>query len=539
MLSGRIATRVAIAVLTLAMLLALGAGALAQTPRVGGELILANPVEPDLWDPQRSTAAQTLEILWLLYDTLTIMDWDAATVRPHIAKSWDISADGTKYTFYLRDDVYFHSGRHMTADDWVWTFRDRMLDPNSGALHGWRLGNVKSIYAEGPYTLVIELNEPYSELLSQLTFAFLGVMDREAVERYGDKYGIEYAGGTGPFKWVRWEPGEELVLARNEAYTWGPDTHDNKGPAYLSGVRRRVIPEKTTMFFELELGSVDVVLTVDTSELDRLAMIPGIKLVEIAPRPSVDFFGLKVTRPLMQDVRVRRAVSHAIDPTEFVETVYYGYGIVPRGIVLPETPGYSVEAEKYWAYYDPAEARRLLDEAGWVPGSDGIRVKDGQRLRLVFLAIYTAQNEELALLLQSQLRDVGIDLELMLVDGSAFWGLSTQDVFDIYRLDYGYTSTYDILNNYFHSSRIPSPNRSGFASERIDELLGMALREMNEDLRYQYLGEVQEIIAQNALWVSMAHLRAFRATTERVHNYRLHGQYLMSMGKLLDTWVDK
>lgn len=535
----KLAIRTLLTVLAIVVTLSSGLVVSAQAQREGGELIFGNPTDPDFWDPHRVTAAQSLEILWLLYDTLTIMDWDAATVTPHIATSWDISDDGKTYTFHLRDDVYFHSGRHMTADDWVWTFVDRLLNPDFDGLHGWRLGDVKDIRAEGPYTLVIELHEPYSELLTQLTFAFLGVLDREAVEQYGDRYGVQYAGGTGPFKWVSWEPGEELVLARNEAYTWGPDIHDNTGPAYLSGIRRRVIPEKTTLYFELELGTIDVVMSVDAAEIDEVAAKPGLKLVELAPRPSVDFFGFKSTRPLMSDLRVRRAVSHAIDRQEIVEAIFYGYALEPTGFVLPSTPGYSTNAENLWAYYDPDAARQLLDEAGWRVGSDGIRTKDGQRLRLVYLATLTPLNEELALVLQAQLRDVGIDLELQLVDGNAFWGLSTQDIFDIYRLDYGYTTVHDILNNYFHSSRMPSPNRGGFVSERLDWLLDTALVETDEDLRISYLQEAQDILAENAVWVPFAHVQAFRAAGEHVHNLRMHGQYLMSMSKLLDTWVDK
>lgn len=528
-----------VAVLALVALLSMGVSVLAQTPQRGGELIVGNPTDPDFWDPHRVTAAQSLEILWLLYDTLTIMDWDAATVQPHIATSWDISEDGTTYTFHLRDDVYFHSGRHMTADDWVWTYNERLLDPNSGSLHGWRLGDVKRIEAVDTYTLEIELNEPFSELLVQLTFAFLGVVDREMVQQHGANYGITYAGGTGPFKWGSWEPGEELVLLRNDAYTWGPAIHDNPGPVHIDAFRRRVIPEKTTMYFELELGTIDVVLSVDAGELDHLMATPGIKMVEIAPRPSVEFFGFKTTRPLMKDLAVRRAVSHAIDRQELVEAIYYGWAVEPKGFVLPDTPGYSKNAENLWAYYDPVEARRLLDEAGWAVGSDGIRVKDGQRLRLTLLLTLTALNEEMALVLQAQLRDVGIDLEINLADGNAFWGLTTQDIFDIYMLNYGYTTVHDILNNYFHSGNMPSPNRQGFVSDRIDSLLEMSLVETDEELRFSYLQEVQDILAENAVWVPFAHLRSFRATGEHVHGFRLHGQYLMSMSKLLDVWVEK
>lgn len=522
-------------ILTSLLLAATLAIASAQEPQTGGNITFAFPTEPDLWAPHRVTAAQSVQFMNLLYDTLLIMDFDVATIHPHIAQEWSVSDDGLTYTFNLRDDVYFHSGRHMTAADWVWTF-ERLADTSHASPQTWRLGPVAGFEAPDDYTFVINMAEPYSELPGQLTMSFLAVLDHEAIERYGDDYGIVWAGGTGPFKWERWDPGEELVLVRNDAYTWGPAIHENTGPAYLDSVTRRVIPEQTTMLFELELGNIDAIINVAHSEIARLEGLSDINIVQVTPLPSVDFIALKTSRPLMGEVAVRRAISYAIDRAELAETVWFGLATPTEGLLLPTTPGFAADAD--WAFDDPEAARALLDEAGWVPGSDGIRVKDGQRLQITFLLIASAVNEQIALSIRSHLAAVGIDVNINLMDGSLFWGESRNESYDILRLDYGFNSGLDILDNYFHSRNLPAPNRQGWNDPRTDELLELAAVEGDDDVKNQYLAEVQHIVADNALWLPLVNVQQYYAIRSNVHDARPHGQYLLGFGKLLDAWTE-
>lgn len=508
----------------------------AAQPKEGGTLTFAFPTEPDSWNPLVVTAAQSVQFLHLMYDTMVIMDFDVATIKPLIAESWDINEDGTVYTFNLRDDVKFHSGRQATAEDWVYSF-GRLLEENSISPHGWRLGPVETIEAADDFTLVITLAEPYSELLTQLTLPFLPLLDKEVVEEYGEDYGIVFGGGTGPFKWDHWNPGEEFVVTKNPDYTWGADIHENTGPAHLDKIVRRVVPEQTTLLFDLELGNIDVLINAPHSEIERLAMIPELEIVPVSPLPSIDFLSLKASRDMMDDVNVRRAISYAIDRQELAETVWFGLAQPAQGIILPTTPGFNPDAD--WAFDDPERAKQLLDESGWVPGNDGVRVKDGQRLELTALLIASPVNEQLALAIRQHLADVGISLTVNLMDGGLFWGESRNETFDILRLDYGFNSALDILDNYFHSRNMPSPNRHGFASARMDELLDAAAIEVDEDKKNEMLAEVQAIVAAEGIFLPIVNVQQQYAIYEGIHGVRPHGQYLLGFGKLLDAWTDR
>jgi ABC-type transport system substrate-binding protein len=521
----------------LAGLLSLLAFGFAQAPKAGGTLVMASQSEPDLWDPQRVTSALAFQMQLLMYDTLVVLDFDVATIQSHVATAWTVSPDGLTYTFTLRDDVKFHGGRAMTAEDWVWTF-DRLLNATPPSPSAWRMGQVASITAPDATTLVIELVEPNSELLLQLTMPFLAVLDSEKVEALGERYGIEGGGGTGPFTFVRWNPGQELVMERNPDYTWGPSIHENTGPAYIERIVRRQIPELTTYLFELELGNVDLALGLPPTEVDRLASTPGVQVVEVAPRPSVEFLAFKITRPLMADVRVRRALQYAIDRQELAETVWFGQANVPTGILLPTTPGYSVAAEALWPFDDAQRARALLDEAGWVPGPDGIRVKDGERLVIELLIANSALNQELSAFLQQMWRDVGVATNIQIPDLSAFWGISRTEVYDVLFLNYGFSSGVDILGTYFRSVNIPAPNRMMWNDPRTDELLDIATKAVDEATKIAALQEVQEIVAEAGIYLPVVSVRSFLGASAEVRDLRANGQYLLSLGKLLDTWLD-
>jgi ABC-type transport system substrate-binding protein len=500
-------------------------------------MVMASQSEPDLWDPQRVTSALAFQIQMLMYDSLVALDFDVATIRPHIATAWTISPDGLTYTFTLRDDVKFHSGRAMTAEDWVYTF-DRLLTSTPPSPSAWRLGRVESITAPDATTLVIQLSQPNSELMLQLTMPFLAVLDREKVEALGTGYGIEGGGGTGPFKFVSWSPGIELVLERNADYTWGPEIHANTGPAYIERIVRRQIPELTTYLFELELGNVDLALGLPPTEVDRLDMLAEVQVIEVTPRPSVEFLAYKTTRPLMADERVRRALSYAVDRQELADTVWFGQAFAPTGILQPTTPGYSEAAEALYPFDNVELARELLTEAGWIPGADGIRVKDGQRLQIELLIANSSLNQELSAFLQQMWREVGVATNIQIPELSAFWGISRTEDYDVLFLNYGFSSGVDILGTYFKSANIPAPNRMMWNDARTDELLAIAERAIDPEEKNAALREVQEIVAQAGIYLPVVTVRSYLGASAEVRDLRANGQYLLSLGKLLDAWLD-
>src|SRR5437773_9914624 len=141
------------------------------------------------YDGQRTTWSPTSDIVNMIQDTLVALDWDGRTAIPYLAKSWTISEDGRTYTFKLRNDVTFCSGKKFTAADVVYTFK-RLKDPETKAPYAWRAGDIKEVRAVDPYTVEYELNEPYSELLIQLTMFTNTIHNQESVEALAKDYGV-------------------------------------------------------------------------------------------------------------------------------------------------------------------------------------------------------------------------------------------------------------------------------------------------------------------------------------------------------------
>src|SRR5215212_8319504 len=149
------------------------------------------------YDGQRTTWSPTSDIVNMVQDTLVALDWDGKTAIPYLAKSWEVSPDGKLYTFKLRDDVTFCSGKKFTADDVVYSFK-RLTSPELKAPLAWRAGSLKDIRAIDPYTVEYELNEPFSDLLLNLTMFTTAIHNKESVEALGKDSGTKAPDGTGP-----------------------------------------------------------------------------------------------------------------------------------------------------------------------------------------------------------------------------------------------------------------------------------------------------------------------------------------------------
>ena len=219
-------------ILSVAFALTIPASASAQT------LNMMKGIDAPHYDAQRTTWGPTSDIVNMFQDTLVALDWDGRTPVPYLAKSWTISEDGRTYTFKLRDDVSFCSGKKFTAEDVVYSFK-RLKDPAIKGPYAWRAGNIKELRAPDPYTVEYELEEPFSELLLQLTMFTNVIHNKESVEALGKDYGIKGADGTGPWCFASWQPRTEIVLKRHDAYKWGPSIVQEQGSSEVREAGRQ------------------------------------------------------------------------------------------------------------------------------------------------------------------------------------------------------------------------------------------------------------------------------------------------------------
>ena len=331
------------------------------------------------YDAQRTTWGPTSDIVNMFQDTLVALDWDGKTPIPYLAKSWTISEDGRTYTFKLRDDVTFCSGKKFTAEDVVYSFK-RLKDPAIKGPYAWRAGPIKELRATDPHTVEYQLEEPFSELLLQLTMFTNVIHNKESVEALGKDYGIKGADGTGPWCFDHWQPRTEIVLKRHDAYKWGPSMYKNKGPVKFEKLVVKIVPEDSSRVAAMMSGQFDITHQFPAQFISQAKAAPMLTVTPAKPNFQLLYYGFKTTRPMVADRRVREAMSIAINRAEIAKAILLGNADPAFTIVDPEALDFD-PATKGIVKEDLERAKALLDEAGWKPGADGVREKDGHEAR--------------------------------------------------------------------------------------------------------------------------------------------------------------
>ncbi len=506
-----------------------GTTALAQTK---APMSILRIIDADNYDPIRSTATAMVEVMFMLGDTLVSMDYDLKTIQPGLAEKWDISDDGRTYTFHLRKDVKFCDGRPMTADDVVYSIQ-RWQDPEKRSPTAFRGGQVKSVSAKDDYTVIYEMEEPYSDLLPQLTMPFSTIVDKNSVEELGENFGVQGFNGTGPYCWVSWQPRQELRLTKNPHYTWGPSFYESKSPQ-VDEIVWRIIPEANTMMAAIQSRQADVSYTIAPIAFQMMENTPGLNVSKQDNYVYDLFMGFKVDKPVVSDPAIRKAVNAAINKEAITQAVYFGHGKPLKSLLNPSVADYDEESAKFMPSYDPEAAKVILEEAGWKVGADGIREKDGQKAVFTVYGLRNGQNPAASEAMQADLRKVGIDMNIQLWDATVGWGkLATQE-FDAFYMAYPSMTALEAIGLYFPSKQAPTPNRMNWKDQETDDLIKKASTTTDPEVRKEALAELQRNLTEANVWVPLAGEPMWLITTDRVEGARAHGLYGSGLHKGLD-----
>jgi peptide/nickel transport system substrate-binding protein len=508
--------------------------ALLAFPASAQTLTLLRNIDAPHYDPARTSAGATTEISFLIGDTLVGLDYDLKTITPLLAQSWTVSPDGKLYTFKLRQDVTFCSGKKMTADDVVYSFM-RVANPANRAPFLWRMGPVKEIRAPDPYTVEYELTAPYGELLLQLTNFQATIVNKENVEALGKDFGVKGIDGTGPFCFQSWEPRNQVIATRHAAYRWGPPIYQNRGPAKYERIVWKIIPEEASRLAAMASGQVDMTYSMPDQYLPQLSRMPNLEVLRPAANLRLFYLGFKITRENLTDIRVRKALAMAIDRKQMVDSIYFGNGEPASTYVHPKTPDFDPAAAPDFNIFDPARAGRLLDEAGWAMGSDGFRYKDGKKLTLQLYGFAGGRSPKVAEAAQGFWRKIGVDLQMQMWDGTIVFSKLAQQDYDIWSIAFPYSSAGDALRLYFHSNNVPTPNRMNWKDPETDRLLDAGNTAVDPQDRFKALSQVQKIVQEQALWVPLVHEGLALVVNKRVKNMRAHHVYTSMVYKLLDA----
>ncbi|WP_329519935.1 ABC transporter substrate-binding protein [Spirillospora sp. NBC_01491] len=473
-------------------------------PRSGGPgtLTFAVNAEPSTClDPHQASTDTAALFTRPVLDSLVSMDARGA-IHPWLARSWRVSADQRTYTFELRGDVRFSDGTRFDAAA-VRANLDHVAAPaTKSQLAIGFLGPYAGSTAVDADTVQVRLREPYAPLLSALSTAYLGIESPASIARGQDGLCTRVV-GTGPFTMRPYVVQQGVDYRRNPGYRWAPPTAAHQGPARLSRLRIRVIPEDSVRLGGLQSGQFDAIASVPPVTVRRVRADPRLAvLARQSPGGNYAYYP-NTSRGPFSDVRVRRAFRAGIDFPTIVERLYFGVFQPAASPLSPSTAGFDGSVRPR---YDPAEAARLLDEAGYT-GRDaqGYRTKDGRTLALrwnFIKAVAREQRDVLGAQVQAAARRAGFRLD---IDNTPV-GEAIQH-FNKGEYDMGDTSWQradaDILRSLFSTATIASPGAYGmnyprYSAPETDRWLEGALAEPDPAERAALYAQVQRKVTDDA-----------------------------------------
>lgn len=492
-------------------------------------------VSPASLDPAQ---ARDQAMVWMtsqLFNGLVALD-DSLHIVPALAKTWQVSTDGLQYTFHLRGNVRFHPSpffgargtRTFTAHDVAYSLT-RVCNPQTASPGQWlfndKIAGVQA-YQQGKAPVVsgfevvddstfrIHLTKPFAPFLSLLTMPYAFVVPHEVVQGLGRDFRKQPV-GTGPFRFKSWNERQQLVLLKNLDYF-------ESGLPKLQAVQVRFIPNRLTAFNELLRGRLDFVEGLDAALKDEILLPTGelkpgyASKVQLAtgPQLTTEYLGCltQITEkphPL-QDARVRAAIAHAIDRQKLVRYLRNNMGHAAAGLVPIGMPGYDTQPVTGYDY-NPTLAMKLLASAGYAGG------KGLSPITLITQPAY----QNLAEFLQNSLAEVGIRLDVDLVEGAAGREMIYQGKAKFWRASWvaDYPDAENFLSLLYGPNAAPAgPNTTRYANPQVDALLAGANNMAKNTSRNLQLQQAEALALHDAPLIPLFYYKTVRLYSVAVQN---------------------
>ncbi len=496
-------------------------------PRQGGVLHEAAGEDPRTLDPAKGYDTASWAYEQMLFNTL--VGYDAGTnVVPELAASWTIGADGRLFTFTLRPDVSFSSGRAFTAADVKYSL-ERLLKPtihSQGAefFHGidgaadyvaGKAGEVRGIRVPAADRVEFALTAVDPLFLHKLTMPFAAVVDREAVEKWGDEDFAQHPVGTGAFVLEELIYGQRIRFARNTRYF-------RAGFPRLDGVEVTIGVSPQLAWLKYQRGEIDLA-GIPSAEFQRVQADPRYRpLILSRTTLRTQYLGLNCALPPLDQLPVRQAMNLAIDKHRLLELID-GQGVVASGILPPDMPG----AEAVSGYpYDPEAAKTRLAEAGFASGFE--------------TTLWASRDEgsmRLAQSMQQDLRRIGVGLALKPVDFPALIeAVRHPGMVPLFLLGWeaDFPDPSNFLTVLLHSRSRDTNNNTFYSNPEVDRLLDEADPLLDPSRRFPLFHKAEVLVVHDAPWVPLFHPVGSAVRNPRVRDYELHP---LRPSRLEQTWV--
>lgn len=508
--------------------------AFAANDSPSGQVIVGFSQEPTVFNPHMLHIEVDEGVHWNVFDPLfgVLPDgsfYPALASEVPSVENGGISEDGLKWRVKLREGVTWHDGKPFTAEDVKYTL-ELIVDPDfrSGRRTGHEL--VRNINVVSDHEITWEMEAPFAPYPAILAWTFM--VPKHILGEAADPNTADFNQapvGTGAYKWVERIAGDHITLGANKEY-WGEGPH-------LEQLVFKYIPDMTVMYTQFKTGDIDVIALqgITPDHYEEAKGLDG-KTVIVAPSATMESISLNMERPQFKDLAVRQALYHAVDKATIIEALYYGIPNPTESYMPQQSLYYNPDLPKH--EYSIEKANKLLDDAGWVRGSDGVREKDG--VRLAFTNSTTAGNhtrEQMQQFVQQSFAEIGAEMTIKNLPPAVMWG------------EYWMMSQWDSVvvgitfvtgpdpdtSDYFSSSAINAQGGAGQNTWQInfpevDALLQEGGRIFVPEERKKVYFEIQEIMRER-----LPFLPIFQYANLRGHKDGLEG-YTPNVNLRITPW---
>jgi peptide/nickel transport system substrate-binding protein len=487
---------------------------IAGEPVYGGTLIFGKGRDATRLDPADTTDGESSIVTENVFDKLIHFQEDSTALEPGLATSWDVAPDGKAYTFHLRRGVTFHDGTPFDAPAVAINF-ERQRKPLEGQqFEFWQSffePVVDAVTVIDPLTVRVTLKEHDATFLSNLAMFSMGMVSPASLARYGADVS-RHPVGTGPFRFVKWEPNQKIVLEANEAY-WG-------GRPYLDKLIFKPVPENAVRLLELEVGAIHGMSGLNPDDTARVEENAELSFLQ-EPGMNIGYLAMNNDRKPFDQVKVRQALNHAINKPALIRAFFADgrLGEAAKNPMPPTLWGYNDAIRDY--AYDPARAKRLLAEAGYPQGFEM------ELWALPVVRPYMPQGQRVAEAIQSDLAKIGVTVRITTYE----WGtyLDKLGKGDHQAALIGWIGDNGDPDNFLYNLLDASNARKGgstnyafYRGQEAHRLLLKARRVSDPAARTRLYEEAQVAIHRDAPWVPLFHAKQMAAVRANVRGFTLH-----------------
>ncbi len=481
-----------------------------------GGITVASTAEAVSFHPYKTTDTASGSYQGLVYagSLLERDPQDTEKFNPSLAASWSVGDDQVTYTFNLRPDLVWSDGQPLTSDDFKWTY-EQAKKPENAWPYITNLDEIESYEVPDPHTLVVKLKEPLAIGLEQADA--ITPLPRHIWENLDwndpnkNSEIMKPTVGSGPFLLQEW--------VKDDHATFVPNPHYFKGQPKLSSYTVRIAGDPRVAFEWLRTGEVDE-SGFSPEDYQQAKQLDNVTVYEWWPATgNWSYLGYNLREPVLQDKRVRQALAYAVDRQAIIDKVMYGLA----------QPTYSAYGPNCWCYnpdvphrdYDPAKARDLLDQAGFVPGPDGIRAKDGQRLhiRLLYGPQSSRVRQLIATIVQDSFKQVGAEVEITGLEWAAYLSALKTPPYTNWDMNVGgWQATIDPhwMYQIWSEDNVPDLNAGDYVNKQVEDLFQQGVREFDQNKRKAIYGQIQQILTDDQPYIFLFVDKSYQGVNNRI-----------------------